>query len=242
MSPFYLWETEALRLSQSPHDIWEGPELSPVCFSIQVSVYTTSSSPLLLFKAAVKPSWVLCTYILYINSLYMFRCCSCCQLCPTLCDPTDCSTPGFLVLHYLLELAQTHVPLSQWCHPIILSSVIPFSCPQSFPASGSFPISWLFPSSDQSYWSLSFSISPSNEHSGLISFRIDWFDLLEVQGTLKSFLQHHNSKASILWHSTFFMVQFSNPYMTTRKTIALTRWIYVGKVMSLLFNMLLGWS
>ena len=108
MSPFYLWETEALRLSQSPHDIWEGPELSPVCFSIQVSVYTTSSSPLLLFKAAVKPSWVLCTYILYINSLYMFRCCSCCQLCPTLCDPTDCSTPGFLVLHYLLELAQTH--------------------------------------------------------------------------------------------------------------------------------------
>ena len=88
------------------------------------------------------------------------------------------------------------------------------------------------------YWSFSFSISPFSEYSGLVSFRIDWFDLLEVQGTLKSFLQHHNSKASILWHSTFFMVQFSHPYMTTRKTIALTRWIYVGKVMSLLFNML----
>ena len=84
-------------------------------------------------------------------------------------------------------------------------------------------------------WSFSFSISPSNEHSGLISFRIDWFDLLAVQGTLKSLLQHH-SKASILRCSAFFMVQLSHPYMTTRKTIALTRWTFVGKVMSLLFN------
>ena len=86
------------------------------------------------------------------------------------------------------------------------------------------------------YWSFSFSISPSNEYSGVISFRIDWFDL-SVQGTLKS-LQHHSSKASILWHSAFFMVQLSHPYMTTGKTIALTRWTFVGKVMSLLFNML----
>ena len=86
------------------------------------------------------------------------------------------------------------------------------------------------------YWS--FSICPSNEYSGLISFRMDWFDLLAVQGTLKSLLQHHSSKASILWHSAFFMVQLSHPYMTTGKTVALTRWIFVSKVMSLLFNML----
>ena len=88
------------------------------------------------------------------------------------------------------------------------------------------------------YWSFSFSISPSNEYSGLISFMIEWFDLLAVQGTLKSLLQHHSSKASILWHSGFFTVQLSHPYMTTRGIITLTRWTFVGKVMSLLFNML----
>ena len=88
------------------------------------------------------------------------------------------------------------------------------------------------------YWSFSFSISSSNEYSGPISFRIDWLDLLAVQGTLKSLLQHHSSKASILWHSAFFIVQFSHPYMTTVKTIALTRWTFVRKVMSLVFNML----
>ena len=88
------------------------------------------------------------------------------------------------------------------------------------------------------YRSFSFSISPSNEYSGLISFRMDWLDLLAVQGTLKSLLQHHNSKASILWPSAFFMVQFSHPYKTTGKTIALTRWVFVGKIMSLLFNIL----
>ena len=88
------------------------------------------------------------------------------------------------------------------------------------------------------YWSFSFSISPSNGYSGLISFRIDWFDLLALQGTLKSLLQHHSSKASILWHSAFFMVQLSYPYMTSGKTIALTRRTFVGKAMSLLFNML----
>ena len=88
------------------------------------------------------------------------------------------------------------------------------------------------------YWSFSFSISPSNEHLGLISPRVDWLDLLAVQGTLKSLLQHHSSKASILWRSVFFIVQLSHPYMTTGKTIALTRWTFVDKVMSLLFNML----
>ena len=88
------------------------------------------------------------------------------------------------------------------------------------------------------YWSFSFNISPSNEHPGLISFRMDWLDILAVKGTLKSLLHHHSSKASILWHSAFFLVKLSHPYMTTGKTIALTRWTFVGKVMSLLFNML----
>ena len=88
------------------------------------------------------------------------------------------------------------------------------------------------------YWSFSFSISPSNEHSGLISFRLDWFDLLAVQGTLKSLLQHHSSKGSILQHSVFFIIQISHPYITSGKNIAFTRWTFAGKVMSLLFNML----
>ena len=128
--------------------------------------------------------------------------------------------------------------LSQWCHPTISSSVVPFSsCLQSFPASGSFPMSVLcirWPK----YWNFSFSISASNEYSGLISFRMDWLDLLAVQGTLKSLLQHHSPKASILRHSAFFTVQLSHPYIATGKTIALTRWTFFGKVMSLLFNML----
>ena len=98
-------------------------------------------------------------------------------------------------------------------------------------------MSQFFESGGQSL-SLSFSISPSNEHPGLISFRMDWLDLLGVQGTLKNLLQHHSSKASILWHSAFFIVQFSHPYMTTGKTIALTRWTFVDRVISLVFNML----
>ena len=106
-------------------------------------------------------------------------------------------------------------PSSRWCHPIISSSVIPFSsCLQSFPASGSFLMSQLFASDGQSRdWSITFNINPSNEYSELISFKIDWFDLLAVQGTFKSFLQHHSLKASILWYSAFFMVQLSHPYM-----------------------------
>ena len=115
-------------------------------------------------------------------------------------------------------------PLSWWCHPTISASVVPFSpCPQSFPASESFPVSQLFASGSHNYWSFSFNISPSNEYSALISFRIDWFALLASQGTLKSLLQHYSLKASILWCSAFFMVQLSHPYMTTEKTIALTR-------------------
>ena len=123
----------------------------------------------------------------------------------------NCRMPGFSFLHYLPELAQTHVHWSQWCHPTISSSVAPFSfCPQSFPASGSFPVSQLFTSKWPKFSSFSFSISPSNEYSRLISFRIDWFDLLAVQESLKSHLQHHRSKASILQHSAFFIVQLSH--------------------------------
>ena len=115
----------------------------------------------------------------------------------------------------------------------------PFSsCPQSFPASGSFTVSQLFTWVGQSYWSFSLSINPFNEHPGLVSFRMDWLDLFAVQGTLKSLLQHHSSKASILWHSAFFIVQLSHPYMTTGKTIALTRRTFVGKIISVFFNML----
>ena len=111
--------------------------------------------------------------------------------------------------------------LSQWCHPTISSSVIPFSsCLQAFPASESLQMNQFFSIRWPKYWSFSFNISPSNENSGLISFRMDWFDFLAVQGTLKSLLQHHSSKASILRCSAFFIVQLSQPYMTTGKSIA----------------------
>ena len=160
------------------------------------------------------------------------------QSCPTLCNLMNCSTPGFPVHHQLPEFTQTHV---HWVSDAIQPSH-PLSSPSSLPS--------IFPSirvfSNESalrirwpkYWKLSFSIRPSNEYSGLISFRIDWLDLLAVQGTLKSLLQHYSSKASILRCSAFFIVQLSHPYMTTGKTIAWTRWTLVGKVMSLLFNML----
>ena len=137
------------------------------------------------------------------------------QSCPTLCDAMDCSMPDFPVHHQLPELTQTHV---HWvgdvinhlifCHPLLF-------LPSIFP-----------------------SISVFSNEAVLISFRMDWFDLFAVQGTLKSLLQHHSSKAPILWHSAFFIVQLSHPYMTTGKTIALTRWSFVGKPMSLLLNVL----
>ena len=117
------------------------------------------------------------------------------------------------------------------CRPLLLLPSI-FPSIRVFSNESALRIGW------PKYWSFSFSISPSNEHPGLISFRMDWLDLLAVQGTLKSLLQHHSSKASILWHSAFFIVQLSHPYMTTGKTIALTRRTLVGKLMSLLFNML----
>ena len=157
---------------------------------------------------------------------------------PTLCDPRDCSTPGFLVLHYLPEFAQTHF------HRV--SDAIQPSHPLSSPSPLSFNLSSIRVFSKESvlcirwpkYWSFSFSISPSNVYSGLISFKIDWFDLLAIQGTLKSLLQHHSSKASIIQHPAILIVQLSHLYMTTGKAIALTRQTFVGKVMPLLFNML----
>ena len=121
-------------------------------------------------------------------------------------------------------------PSSQWCHPTISFPVVPFSfCLQSFSASESFPVSQLFNLGGQ-IWSFSFSVSPSNEYSGLTTYRIDWFDLFDVQGTLESLLKHHNLKASVLWHSTFFMVQLSHPFRTKGKNIALTLWTFVGNV------------
>ena len=140
----------------------------------------------------------------------------------------DYSTPGFPVLHHLPELLKimsiemvmpsTHLVL---CHPLLLLPSV-FLSIRVFSNESALCIRW------PKYWSLSFSISPSNEYSGWISFRIDWFDLFAVQWTLKSLLQHHSSKASILLGSAFFMVQLSHPYMTTGKTIALTRWTFVG--------------
>ena len=147
------------------------------------------------------------------------------QSCLTFCDLMDCSTPGLSVHHQIPEFTQT--PLRWWCHPTISSSVVPFSsCPQSFSASGSFPVNQFFESGGQSIGvSASTSVLPMN------SFRMDWLDLLAVQGTLKRLLQHHSSKASILCCSAFFIVQLSHPYMTTGKTIVLTRGTFVGKVM-----------
>ena len=150
------------------------------------------------------------------------------QLCPTLCDPMDCSTPGFTVLPQLLEPDQIHVhqvgDAIQPSHPqspllLLLSNLLRI---RVFSNELALCIRW------PKYWS--FSISHSNEYSGLILFRIDWFDIIAVQSTLKSLLQHHSSKTSIHQRSAFFMAQFSHPYMTTGKTIALTMWTFVGNV------------
>ena len=143
---------------------------------------------------------------------------------------------GLPVHHQLLELAQTHVhqvgDAIQPSHPLSLTSPPAFHLSQHL--SNELALCIRRPK----YWSFSFNISPSNEYSGRISFRMNWLDLLAVQGTLKSLLQHHSSKASVLWCSAFFIVQLSHPYMTTGKTITLTRWTFVGKVMSVFFNML----
>ena len=162
-------------------------------------------------------------------------------MCLTLCNPVNCSTPGLPVHHHSqsppkpmsieLVMPSNHLNL---CHPLLLPpSILPSI--RVFSNESVLHIRW------PKDWSFSFNISPTNEHPGLISFRMDWLDLLAVQGTLKSLLQHHSSKASILLCSAFFTVQLSHPYMTTGKTIALTTQTFVGKVMSLLFTML-SWS
>ena len=152
----------------------------------------------------------------------------------------DCSTAGLPVItnsRSLLKLLsiESVMPSNHLilCHPLLLLPSI-FPSIKVFTNESVLHIRW------PKYWSFSFSISPSNEYSGLISFRMDWLDLLAVQGTLKSLLQHHSSNASILWHSAFFIVQLSHPYMTTGKTIALTRWTFASKVMSLLYTMASG--
>ena len=161
---------------------------------------------------------------MYLKWLVQLQLSSVAQSCLSLCNPMDCSMPGFPVHHQIPELAQTCVhqvgDAIQPSHPMLSpspafrvfskESVLRIRCPK--------------------YWSFSFTINTSSEYSGLISFRIDCLDLLAVQGTLKSLLQHHSSKASILWHSTFFMVQLSHSYMTTGKTIGLTRWTFSGNV------------
>ena len=157
---------------------------------------------------------------------------------PTLCDPMNCSTTGLLsntnshsppkLMSIESVMPSSHLIL---CRPLLLLPPIPPSI-RVFSNESTLHMRW------PKYWSFSFNLSPFNEHPGLISFTMDWFYLLAVQGTLKSLLQHHSSKASFLQHSAFFTVQLSHPYMTTGKTIALTRWTFVGKVMSLLLNML----
>ena len=157
---------------------------------------------------------------------------------PTLCNPMDCSMPASLSVTNswsLLKLMSIESVMSSnhliLCRPLLLLPSI-FPSIRIFSSETVLRIRW------PKYWSFSFSISPSSEYSELISFRIDWFDFHAVKGTPKSLLQHHSSKSSILWCSAFFMVQLSHPYMTTGKTIALTRWTFVGQVMLLLFNML----
>jgi len=150
----------------------------------------------------------------------------------------DCSTPGHLVYHQLMEFTQTHVHwVGMPSNHLILCRLL-LLLPSIFPSIRIFSNESVIHIRWPKYWSFSFSISPSNEYSGLISFSMDWLDLLSVQGTLRSLIQQHSSKASILQCSAFFTVQLSHTYMTTGKTIALIRRTFVGKVMSLLFNML----
>ena len=177
---------------------------------------------------------MVCLYTYFSKNIAQFS--SVVQWCPTLCDPMDCSTSGFPVHHQLPEFTQTHVhrvgDVIQPSHPVpllLLPSIFPSI--RVFSNELALHIRW------PKYWSFNFSISPSNEYS-LVSFRIDWFDLLAVQGTLKSLLQHHSLKASVLQCSAFFMVQLSHPYMTTEKTTGFTKWTFVSKVMSLIFYML----
>jgi len=175
------------------------------------------------------------------ETLYFLQFSSVTQSCLTLCNPMDCSMPGLPAItnsRGLLKLMSIESVMSSnhliLCCPLFLPSVFPSI--RDFSNESALCIRW------PKYWSFNFNISPSNEYSGLISFRMDWLDLLAIQGTLKGLLQHHSSKASILLCSAFFTVQLPYPYMTPWKTIALTRQTFDGKVMSLLLICCLGWS
>ena len=174
-----------------------------------------------MFKMNKTPDKVICC------------CCSVTQSCLTLCDPVECSTWGLPGPHHLPEFM--FIALMMLCSHFILWCPL-FLLPSIFPSIRDFSNELSVHIRGQKYWS--FSISLSSEYLGLISLKIDWFDLAAVQGTFRSLLQHHSSKASILWGSAFFMVQFSQLYVTTEKTISLTIWTFAGRVMSLLFNTL----
>ena len=194
---------------------------------VQVSRWLNSGYTFILFKYNC---FICCLFLLY-KEVNQCCCCSAAKSCPALCDPMNAR---LLFPPWLPGVCLNSCPLSQWCHLTISSSAASFSFYlQSFPASGYFPVSQFFASGGQSTGALA-SILPMNIE-GWFHLGLNWFDFLEVQRTLKSLLQNHNSKASILQHSAFFMVQLSHPYMTAGKTIVLT---FVGKVMSLLFNAL----
>ena len=185
-----------------------------------------------------KNSGVGCHFLLHLTPISSVQSLSPVQLC----DPMNCSTPGLSVHHQVPEFTQTHVHRvgdaiqpSILCRPLLL-------LPSIFPSIKVFSNESALRTRWPKYWSFSFNISPFNEYSGLISFRMAWLDLLAVQGTLKCLLQHHSSKASILLHSAFFIVQFSHPYMTTGKTIALTRQTFVSKVCLRFLICCLRWS
>ena len=187
---------------------------------------------------ASKREWTITADFFVEESFSSVQFSSVAQSCPTLCDPMNHSTPGLPVHHHLLEFTQTHV------HRVVMpSSHLILGCsllllPPISPSIRVFSNESILCMRRPEYWSFSFNIIPSKEIPGLITFRMDWLDLLAVQGTLMSLLQHHSSKASILQRSAFFTIQLSHPYMTTGKTIALTRRTFVCKVMSLLLNIL----
>ena len=233
-SLFYLPNTMIGGTKNLGGGYWEGEHAAPL-ISLQLfllmdwspSACASTSLPLLLLGFLLYEQKLIMSSLL---SVVFSR-----QSCPTLWNPMDYSTAGFPIPHHLPEFAQVHVDYIsdaiQPSHPLL----------PSFPAFSVFPSVRVFSNEPAvhirwpEYWSFRFSISSSKEYSGLISFKIDWLDLLAFQGILKSLLQHHSWKASILQRSAFFIVQLSNLYMTTRKIIALTIWTFVSKVMSLLF-------
>ena len=199
-------------------------------------VFLAFTESTVLFSVGASPIYIPTNNLQGFPFLHIFS--SVAKLCPTFCHRMDCSTPGLPVHHQLPEPTQTHV---HHVSDAILPShpLSPLLLPHSiFPSIRVFSSELVLCIRWPKYWNFSFCITPSSEYSGLISFRIDWLFILAFHGTLKSLLQHHSSKASILWRSAIFIVQLSSPYMTTGKTVALTRRTLGGEVVSLLFNML----